>query len=130
MEVYIQPKLVGSMTSFEKHVNKTVLFYDINFSMATANVRGLPWTFMTFLLSDMKLSTINSLSLDLTTYAFLPAPSVNQEGLIVPWGSQAVGGSEEFTCYLLITPVCLGNCSHVLATILQSLLGLIPPASL
>ena len=80
-------------------------------------------------LSDSETS-INSLSLDLTTYAFLPAPSVNQEGLIVPWDSQAVGGSEEFTCYLLITPVCLGNCSHVLATVLQSLLGLISPASL
>ena len=51
--------------------------------MATPNVRGLPWTFMTFfLLSDMKLSTINSLSLDLTTYTFLPVPSVNQEGLV------------------------------------------------
>lgn len=61
--------------------------------MATPNVRGLPWTFMTFfLLSDTKnCQPINSLSLDLTTYTFLPVPSVNQEGLVDAMGFPGCG---------------------------------------
>lgn len=69
------------------------------------NVRGLPWTFMTlFLLSVVKPSSVNSLSLDLSIYAFPPALFVNQEGFIechrVPSLWVRLRGH---TCYLLIT---------------------------